>query len=164
MFPVGDDAGGRVEEGLAPQECGQRFAGVGAAAMQVAVSARQQPEAPGDGMAVGGDQSGHGMVGIEHAVLGQRLYGLEAAAHGIALGTRERQKMLDGIAPGADTQPADPAPESMAVIFGNAMFERPCRRPRCTYMGPDAQVRSDRHRHDDRPSPRRSADTQHHRP
>ena len=115
MFPVGDDAGGRVEEGLAPQECGQRFAGVGDAAMQVAVSARQQPEAPGDGMAVGGDQAGHGMVGIEHAVLGQRLYGLEAAAHGIALGTRERQKMLDGIAPGADTQPAYPAPESMAV-------------------------------------------------
>ena len=43
--------------------------------------------------------------------------------------------MLDGIAPGADTQPADPAPESMAVIFGNAMFERPCRRPRAHIWG-----------------------------
>ena len=65
MVAGGDDAGGHVEEALAPEERGQDLAGIDAAAVQVAPTVGEEPHAlaPGGGAELELDL-GEGRVGM----------------------------------------------------------------------------------------------------
>ena len=54
MLGMGDDPRGRVEDAFAPEECGKRRA-VDGAAMQVALAAREPPQARGEGCGAQGE-------------------------------------------------------------------------------------------------------------
>ena len=58
----GDDAGGSVGEALAAQEGGQRVAGIGAAAVQVALAPDEQAQALGEGGGARGQRDAWGAL------------------------------------------------------------------------------------------------------
>ena len=70
----GDDAGGNVWEALAPQEGGQRVAGIGAAAVQVALAPDEQAQALGEGGGAQGQRDAGGALrGTRRGPVRERL-------------------------------------------------------------------------------------------